>query len=90
LRVGLGVYRGESRGEGVGDRDEEDDGIGRSGLRCGQSGESGQLAPVLQFYPGVLYSSLWYGHGFVIAAVFSHVRIGESGRLAWWWDEVGL
>jgi len=26
----------------------------------------------------------------VIAAVFSHVCIGGSGRLAWWWDEVGL
>ena len=26
----------------------------------------------------------------VIMLVFSHVRIGGSGRLAWWWDEVGL
>ena len=26
----------------------------------------------------------------VIATVFSHVRIGGSGRLAWRWDEVGL
>jgi len=26
----------------------------------------------------------------VIAAVFSNVRIGGSGRLAWLWDEVGL
>jgi len=26
----------------------------------------------------------------VIAAVFSHVCVGGSCRLAWWWDEVGL
>ena len=26
----------------------------------------------------------------VIAAIFSHVHVGRSGRLAWWWDEVGL
>ena len=26
----------------------------------------------------------------VIATIFSHVRVGGSGRLAWWWDEVGL
>ena len=26
----------------------------------------------------------------VIAAVFSHVCVGGSGRLTWWWDEVGL
>jgi len=26
----------------------------------------------------------------VIAAVFSHVRVGGSGCLAWRWDEVGL
>ena len=26
----------------------------------------------------------------VIATIFSHVRIGESGRLVRWWDEVGL
>jgi len=26
----------------------------------------------------------------VIAARFSHVRVGKSGRLAWWWNEVGL
>jgi len=26
----------------------------------------------------------------VIMAIFSHVCIGRSGRLAWWWDEVGL
>jgi len=26
----------------------------------------------------------------VVAAVFSHVRVGRSGRLAWRWDEVGL
>ena len=26
----------------------------------------------------------------VIATVFSHVRVGGSGRLAWWWDEVRL
>jgi len=58
LHVGLGVYRGESRGEGVGGRDEEEDGIEMSGLLYGRIGESGQHAPVLQFYPGVLYSPL--------------------------------
>ena len=26
----------------------------------------------------------------VIAAVFGHVDVGGSGRLAWRWDEVGL
>jgi len=26
----------------------------------------------------------------VIATIFGHVCIGGSGRLAWWWDEVGL
>jgi len=26
----------------------------------------------------------------VIATLFSHVHIGGSGCLAWWWDEVGL
>jgi len=26
----------------------------------------------------------------VIAAIFSHVRIGGSGHLEWWWDEIGL
>jgi len=26
----------------------------------------------------------------VIAIVFSHVRVEGSGRLVWWWDEVGL
>jgi len=26
----------------------------------------------------------------VIAEIFSHVRVGRSGRLAWRWDEVGL
>jgi len=26
----------------------------------------------------------------VIAAIFSHVRVGRSGHLAWWCDEVGL
>ena len=35
----------------------------------------------------VLYSMAMVS---VIAAVSSHVRIGGSGRLAWWWDEVGL
>ena len=54
----MGVYRGESHGEGVGGRDEEEDGIEMSGLLYGRIGESGQHAPVLQFYPGVLYSPL--------------------------------
>jgi len=26
----------------------------------------------------------------VIAAIFSHVYVWGSGRLAWWWDEIGL
>jgi len=26
----------------------------------------------------------------VVVAVFSHVHVGGSGRLAWRWDEVGL
>jgi len=26
----------------------------------------------------------------VIATIFSHVSVGGSGRLSWWWDEVGL
>ena len=26
----------------------------------------------------------------VVATVFSHVHIGRSSCLAWWWDEVGL
>jgi len=26
----------------------------------------------------------------VIATIFSHVCVGRSGRLTWWWDEVGL
>ena len=26
----------------------------------------------------------------LVAAVFSHVRVGGSGRLTWCWDEVGL
>ena len=26
----------------------------------------------------------------MIAAVFSHVNVGRSGRHVWWWDEVGL
>jgi len=26
----------------------------------------------------------------VIVAIFDHISIGGSGRLAWWWDEVGL
>ena len=41
MRVGWGVYRGESRGEGIGGWDEEDDGIRRSDLLCGQSDENG-------------------------------------------------
>jgi len=54
----FGVYRGESHGEGVDGRDEEDDEIERSGRLCGQNGESGKHAPVLQFYPRMLYSPL--------------------------------
>jgi len=26
----------------------------------------------------------------LIVAIFSHVRVGRSGRLAWWWDVVSL
>ena len=26
----------------------------------------------------------------LIVAIFSHVRVGSSGRLAWWWDVVSL
>jgi len=26
----------------------------------------------------------------LIVAIFSHVRVGRNGRLAWWWDEVSL
>ena len=26
----------------------------------------------------------------VIAAIFSHVHVGRSGLLTWWWDEVSL
>jgi len=26
----------------------------------------------------------------VIAAIFGHISIRGSGRLAWWWDEVSL
>jgi len=33
----VGVYHGESHGEGVGGQDEEDDGIEKSDRLCGQS-----------------------------------------------------
>ena len=26
----------------------------------------------------------------MIAAIFSNVHVGRSGRLAWWWDAVDL
>ena len=26
----------------------------------------------------------------VVTVVFSHVCVGRGGRLAWWWNEVGL
>ena len=26
----------------------------------------------------------------VVAAIFGHINIGGSGRLAWWWDEASL
>ena len=26
----------------------------------------------------------------VVEAIFGHISIGGSGRLAWWWDEVSL
>jgi len=35
----------------------------------------------------VLYSMAMIA---VITTIFSHVCVGGSGRLAWWWDEVGL
>ena len=64
MRVGLGVYHGEGRGEGVGGQNEEDVGIEGSGHLFGQSGGNGQYEPILQFYLGVLYIPLWYGRGF--------------------------
>ena len=58
MRVGLGIYRGEGRGEGVGGQNEEGAGIERSGHLFGQSGENGQHELVLQFYLRVLYIPL--------------------------------
>jgi len=64
LRVGLGVFRGESRGEDVDGQNEEGDWIGEGGRLYGQSGRNGQHVPILQFYPGVFYIPLLCGCGF--------------------------
>ena len=64
MRVGLRVYRGEGREEGVDGQIKEDDEIGRIRHLFGQSGGNGQHKPVLQFYLGVLYIPLWYGRDF--------------------------
>jgi len=70
LWVGLGVYRGEGRGEGVSGQNEDGVGIERSGHLFRQSSGNGQHEPVLQFYPGMLYIPLWYDRGF-----------GDSGNI---------
>ena len=86
MQVDLGVYRGE----GTGGQNGEGNGIGRSGHLFGQSGE---MANTNQFFNFILECfTILCGMVvvLVIMLVFSHVRIGGSGRLAWWWDEVGL
>ena len=62
--VGLGVYHDEGHGEGVSGQNDEGDGIGRSDHLFKQSDGNGQHEPVLQFYLGVLYIPLCYGHSF--------------------------
>ena len=88
--VGLGVYCGEDRGEGVGGQNEEGDGIGRVVIFADKAAE---MASTNQFFNFIL-ECFTFLCGMVvvsvIAAVFSYVRVGGSGRLAWRWDEVGL
>jgi len=55
--------------------------------------EAAEMASTNQFFNLVLESFAFFcgvAIVLVIAAIFSHVCVGGSGRLTWWWDEVGL
>jgi len=55
--------------------------------------EAAKVANTNQFFNLVLECfAFLYGMVVVsvLATVFSHVRFGGSGGLAWWWYEVGL
>ena len=76
MRVGLGIYRGESRGRGgIGGRDEEGDGIGGMVISAEKVAE---MASTNQFFNFILECFTFLcGMAVVsvIAIVFSHVRV---------------